>query len=109
MLDAFRIADDVLRQGVQGICDLIALPGLIQPRLRRRAHNLHAEHQQRTHGHRLFSGDERAVEAVERALRSPLIDSDIIGAKGILLSISGDDLSLYRGRRGSGDRAPALG
>jgi cell division protein FtsZ len=95
MLDAFRIADDVLRQGVQGICDLITLPGLI---------NLDfadVRTVMQSAGNALMGigysgGDNRAVEAIERALRSPLIDSDIVGAKGILLSIAGgDDLSLF--------------
>jgi cell division protein FtsZ len=96
MLDAFRIADDVLRQGVQGICDLITLPGLI---------NLDFADVRtiiKDAGTALMgigysgSGDNRAREAAERALRSPLIDTEIAGAKGILLSIAGgDDLSLY--------------
>jgi cell division protein FtsZ len=95
MLDAFRIADDVLRQGVQGICDLITLPGLINldfadvRTIMQGAGNA-------LMGIGFSSGDNRGVEAVERALRSPLIESDIVGAKGILLSIAGgDDLSLY--------------
>ena len=95
MLDAFRIADDVLRQGVQGICDLITLPGLINldfadvRTIMQNAGNA-------LMGIGYSSSDNRAVEAVERALRSPLIDSEIVGAKGILLSIAGgDDLSLY--------------
>ena len=95
MLDAFRIADDVLRQGVQGICDLITLPGLINldfadvRTIMQGAGNA-------LMGIGYSSSDNRAVEAVERALRSPLIDSEIVGAKGILLSIAGgDDLSLY--------------
>ncbi len=96
MLDAFRIADDVLRQGVQGICDLITLPGLI---------NLDFADVRtimKDAGSALMgigfsaSGEGRAREAAERALRSPLIETDIGGAKGILLSIAGgDDLSLY--------------
>ena len=95
MIDAFRIADDVLRQGVQGICDLITMPGLI---------NLDFA-DVRT----IMSGagsalmgigysearDGRAREAAERALRSPLIDMEVVGARGILLSIAGgDDLTL---------------
>jgi cell division protein FtsZ len=96
MLDAFRIADDVLRQGVQGICDLITLPGLI---------NLDFADVRtimKDAGTALMgigfsaTGENRAKEAAERALRSPLIDTEIAGAKGILLSIAGgDDLSLY--------------
>jgi cell division protein FtsZ len=96
MLDAFRIADDVLRQGVQGICDLITLPGLI---------NLDFADVRtimKDAGTALMgigfsaTGENRAREAAERALRSPLIETDIGGAKGILLSIAGgDDLSLF--------------
>ena len=95
MLDAFRIADDVLRQGVQGICDLITLPGLINLDFAD-VRTIMQDAGNALMGIGYSSGDDRAVEAVERALRSPLIDSDIIGAKGILLSIAGgDDLSLY--------------
>src|SRR5437867_1868206 len=96
MLDAFKIADDVLRQGVQGICDLITLPGLI---------NLDfadVRTVMTSGGSALMgigfasAGENRAREAAERALRSPLIDTEITGAKGILLSIAGgEDLSLF--------------
>ena len=53
MVDAFKIADDVLRQGVQGICDLITMPGTDQPRLRRRAHD-HVRRRLGPDGHRLL-------------------------------------------------------
>jgi cell division protein FtsZ len=96
MIDAFRVADDVLRQGVQGICDLITLPGLI---------NLDfadVRTVMKDAGTALMgigfsqNGENRAREAAEKALNSPLIDSEIVGARGILLSIAGgDDLSLY--------------
>ncbi len=96
MIEAFRIADDVLRQGVQGICDLITMPGLI---------NLDfadVRTVMKDSGSSLMGigfssapGDTRAREAAERALRSPLIDEEITGARGILLSIAGGvDLSL---------------
>ena len=95
MLDAFKVADDVLRQGVQGICDLITMPGLI---------NLDFADVRtimKDSGTALMgigfasSGDNRAREAAERALRSPLIDEEITGASGILLSIAGgDDMTL---------------
>ncbi|MGI8422333.1 MAG: cell division protein FtsZ, partial [Gaiellaceae bacterium] len=88
--------DDVLRQGVQGICDLITMPGLI---------NLDfadVRTVMKDSGSALMgigfssSGENRAREAAERALRSPLIDAEITGARGILLSIAGgDDLSLF--------------
>ena len=95
MLDAFRIADDVLRQGVQGICDLITLPGLINLDFAD-VRTIMQDAGNALMGIGYSGGENRAVEAVERALRSPLIESDIVGAKGILLSIAGgDDLSLY--------------
>jgi len=96
MLDAFRIADDVLRQGVQGICDLITNPGLI---------NLDFADVRtimKDAGSALMgigfaeNSETRAREAAERALRSPLIETEITGARGILLSIAGgSDLSLF--------------
>ncbi len=96
MLDAFRIADDVLRQGVQGITDLITVPGIV---------NLDfadVRTVMKDAGSALMGigfasdGENRAKEAAERALRSPLIDTELVGARGILLSIAGgDDLSLY--------------
>jgi cell division protein FtsZ len=96
MLDAFRIADDVLRQGVQGITDLITVPGIV---------NLDfadVRTVMKDAGSALMGigfaseGENRAKEAAERALRSPLIDTEIVGARGILLSIAGgDDLSLF--------------
>ncbi len=95
MLDAFRIADDVLRQGVQGICDLITLPGLINLDFAD-VRTIMKEAGTALMGIGFSTSDNRAREAAERALRSPLIDQQIMGAKGILLSIAGgDDLSLY--------------
>jgi cell division protein FtsZ len=95
MIDAFKVADDVLRQGVQGICDLITMPGLI---------NLDfadVRTVMKDSGTALMgigfssTGDSRAREAAERALRSPLIDEEISGASGILLSVAGgEDMSL---------------
>src|SRR4051794_6805361 len=96
MLDAFRIADDVLRQGVQGICDLITQPGLINLDFAD-VRTIMSDSGTALMGIGFSSGsvDVRAREAAERALRSPLIDAEITGATGILLSIAGgDDLSL---------------
>ena len=95
MLEAFRIADDVLRQGVQGICDLITLPGLINLDFAD-VRTIMERSGTALMGIGFSSGAEnRAREAAERALRSPLIDTDLHGARGILLSIAGgDDLSL---------------
>src|SRR5947209_455829 len=95
MLDAFKIADDVLRQGVQGICDLITLPGLINLDFAD-VRTIMEESGTALMGIGFSSSsDNRAREAAERALRSPLIDAEITGASGILLSIAGgDDLTL---------------
>jgi cell division protein FtsZ len=95
MLDAFRIADDVLRQGVQGICDLITNPGLINLDFAD-VRTIMAESGSALMGIGYATGDNRAKEAAERAIRSPLIETEITGARGILLSIAGgDDLTLY--------------
>jgi cell division protein FtsZ len=95
MLDAFRIADDVLRQGVQGICDLITNPGLINLDFAD-VRTIMKDAGSALMGIGYATGENRAREAAERALRSPLIDTELIGARGILLSIAGgDDLSLY--------------
>ena len=95
MLDAFRIADDVLRHGVQGICDLITNPGLINLDFAD-VRTIMANSGSALMGIGYASGENRAKEAAERALNSPLIDTEITGARGILLSIAGgDDLTLY--------------
>ena len=94
MVDAFKIADDVLRQGVQGITDLITTPGLINldfADVRTVMQNAGSA----LMGIGYATGPNRAKEAAERALGSPLIDAEIVSARGILLSIAGgDDLSL---------------
>jgi cell division protein FtsZ len=95
MLDAFRIADDVLRQGVQGITDLITMPGLINLDFAD-VKTIMKDAGTALMGIGFATGDNRAVEAAEKALQSPLIDTELVGASGILLSIAGgDDLSLY--------------
>jgi cell division protein FtsZ len=95
MLDAFRIADDVLRHGVQGVCDLITNPGLINLDFAD-VRTIMANSGSALMGIGYASGENRAREAAERALNSPLIDTEITGARGILLSIAGgDDLTLY--------------
>ena len=94
MLDAFKIADDVLRQGVQGITDLITMPGLINldfADVRTVMHDAGSA----LMGIGYATGEDRAKQAAERALKSPLIDTEIVGARGILLSIAGgEDLTL---------------
>src|SRR5436305_2587505 len=96
MLDAFKVADDVLRQGVQGICDLITMPGLINLDFAD-VRTIMSDSDTALMGIGFSSAgvESRAREAAERALRSPLIDAEITGATGILLSIAGgEDLSL---------------
>jgi len=94
MIDAFKIADDVLRQGVQGICDLITTPGLINLDFAD-VRTVMQDAGSALMGIGYATGPTRAREAAERALGSPLIDTQIVGARGILLSIAGgDDLSL---------------
>jgi cell division protein FtsZ len=95
MLDAFRVADDVLRQGVQGITDLITMPGLINLDFAD-VRTIMSDAGSALMGIGFSSAEEgRAREAAERALRSPLIETEIVGARGILLSIAGgEDLTL---------------
>ena len=95
MLDAFKVADDVLRQGVQGICDLITEPGLINVDFAD-VRTIMQGAGTALMGIGFATGENRAVEAAERALRSPLVDTELLSARGILLSIAGgNDLSLY--------------
>ncbi len=95
MLDAFRIADDVLRQGVQGITDLITMPGLINLDFAD-VKTIMNDAGSALMGIGFATGEDRAIKAAESALSSPLIDTELVGARGILLSIAGgDDLSLY--------------
>jgi cell division protein FtsZ len=95
MLDAFKVADDVLRQGVQGICDLITMPGLINLDFAD-VRTIMSDSGTALMGIGFSSsGESRAKDAAARALRSPLIDEEITGAGGILLSIAGgEDLTL---------------
>jgi cell division protein FtsZ len=94
MVEAFRVADDVLRQGVQGISDLITLPGLINLDFAD-VRTIMSDAGTALMGIGFSTGENRGREAAERALRSPLIDTEIVGARGILLSIAGgQDLTL---------------
>ena len=95
MVEAFRIADDVLRQGVQGICDLITLPGLINLDFAD-VRTIMSDAGAALMGIGFATGEDRAKESAERALGSPLINTEITGAKGILLSVAGgEDLTLF--------------
>jgi cell division protein FtsZ len=95
MIEAFRVADDVLRQGVQGVSDLITMPGLINVDFAD-VRTIMTESGSALMGIGFGTGENRAVEAAESALGSPLIDQPASGAGAILLSVSGgDDLSLH--------------
>jgi cell division protein FtsZ len=95
MVEAFRVADDVLRQGVQGISDLITLPGLINLDFAD-VRTIMADAGNALLGIGMGRGEQRALDAAEQAVSSPLLETTLEGAKGILLSISGGgDLSLW--------------
>ena len=95
MVEAFRVADDVLRQGVQGISDLITLPGLINLDFAD-VRTIMSEAGQALLGIGMGTGDRRAMDAVEHAIESPLLETSLDGARSILLSITGGrDLSLW--------------
>ena len=94
MLEAFHFADDVLRQGVQGISDLIAVPGLINLDFAD-IKTIMQDTGTAQMGMGTGSGDDRAIEAASAAISSPLLGTSIDGARGILLNITGGmDLSL---------------
>src|ERR1700694_142224 len=94
MVDSFKIADDVLRQGVQGISDLIVFPGLINLDFAD-VKAIMASQGAALMGIGFGSGDTRAVDAAKNAISSPLPEHTIEGARGILLNITGGpDLSL---------------
>jgi cell division protein FtsZ len=95
MIEAFREADNVLRQGVQGISDLIAVPGLI---------NLDFADVKTVMSHKgtalmgigIAKGNDRAAEAARKALNSPLLETSINGAHGVIMNITGgNNLSLF--------------
>lgn len=87
--EAFRIADDVLRQGVQGISDLIAVPALINCDFADVKTIMH-ETGSALMGIGIGKGENRAVEAARAAVSSPLLETSIEGARGVLLNITGD-------------------
>jgi cell division protein FtsZ len=95
MVEAFRVADDVLRQGVQGISDLITLPGLINLDFAD-VRTIMSEAGQALLGIGMGVGERRAMDAVEHAIESPLLETSLDGARSILLSVTGGrDLSLF--------------
>ncbi|MGI6778737.1 MAG: cell division protein FtsZ [Acetivibrionales bacterium] len=95
IVDAFRIADDVLRQGVQGISDLIAVPGLVNLDFAD-VKTVMMETGLAHMGIGRASGENRAEEAAKQAIQSPLLETSIEGARGVLLNITGGaDLGLF--------------
>jgi cell division protein FtsZ len=95
VVDAFRMADDVLRQGVQGITDLITVPGLVNLDFAD-VRTIMREAGSALMGIGSASGDNRAAEAARSAVSSPLLESSIEGATGILLNITGGpDIGLF--------------
>jgi cell division protein FtsZ len=95
MVEAFRVADDVLRQGVQGISDLVTLPGLINLDFAD-VRTIMSEAGKALLGIGMGVGENRATEAAMQAAASPLLETSMEGARSILLSITGGtNLSLW--------------
>jgi len=95
MVDAFRVADDVLRQGVQGVSDLVTLPGLINLDFAD-VRTIMDDAGNALLGIGMGHGEDRAVTAAKAATESPLLETSMEGARKILLSITGGpDLSLW--------------
>jgi cell division protein FtsZ len=95
MVEAFRVADDVLRQGVQGISDLVTLPGLINLDFAD-VRTIMSEAGSALLGIGMGTGERRAIDAAEAAVASPLLETSMEGARSILLSITGGaDISLW--------------
>jgi len=95
MVEAFRVADDVLRQGVQGISDLVTLPGVINLDFAD-VRTIMADAGNALLGIGMGTGENRAVDAAQKAVESPLLETSMEGAHSILLSITGGrDLSLW--------------
>jgi cell division protein FtsZ len=95
MVEAFRVADDVLRQGVQGISDLVTLPGLINLDFAD-VRTIMSDAGSALLGIGMGTGERRAIDAAEAAVASPLLETSMEGARAILLSITGGaDISLW--------------
>lgn len=89
MRDAFKIADDVLRQGIQGITDLIAKPAMINLDFAD-VQKVMVEHGVAHMGIGIGHGENKTIEAAKLAIQSPLLETNIEGARGILFNITGD-------------------
>jgi cell division protein FtsZ len=95
MVEAFRVADDVLRQGVQGVSDLVTLPGLINLDFAD-VRTVMSGAGTALLGIGMGHGEHRAIDAATAAVSSPLLETSMDGARSILLSITGgSDLSLW--------------
>lgn len=95
MLEAFKAADNVLRQAVQGISDLIAVPGLINLDFAD-VKTIMTERGSALMGIGVATGENRAAEAARKAIMSPLLETSIDGARGVIMNITGgSNLSLY--------------
>ncbi len=95
IIDAFRVVDDVLRQGVQGISDIITMPGLINLDFAD-VRAIMKDAGSALMGIGRATGENRAVEAARQAIASPLLEVNITGAQGILFNITGSStLSLF--------------
>lgn len=95
MLEAFQEADNVLRQGVQGISDLIAVPGLINLDFAD-VKTIMSEKGSALMGIGIATGENRAAEAAKKAISSPLLETSVNGAQGVLMNITGGaNLSLF--------------
>lgn len=93
--NAFRAADDILRQGIQGISDLITVPGVINLDFAD-VKTIMSDQGEALMGIGIASGENRAVDAAKMAISSPLLERSIDGAKGIIISIAGsEDLGLF--------------
>jgi cell division protein FtsZ len=95
MLDAFKMADDVLRQGVQGITDLILLPGLMNQDFA----NVRTVMKDAGYAHMgvgRATGENKALEAAKLAVHSPLLETTIEGAKGVIVNVTGGpNITMY--------------
>ncbi len=95
ILEAFKMADDVLRQGVQGISDLIAVPGLINLDFAD-VKTIMLDRGMAHMGIGRASGENRAEDAAKQAIQSPLLETSIEGAKGVIINITGgSDVGLH--------------
>ncbi len=107
VVDAFRYADDILRQGVQGITDLVTVPGLINLDFAD-VRTIVKDAGTALMGVGVARGESRATEAAAAAINSPLLATSIEGARGILLNITGGtDLSLFEVNEAAGAIAEA--